>query len=222
MQRNLFDFFSFNASIPKAILISRLFLADSHASAVARFENDVQGSCNISPRKGSTRGRTLTELSAVNTGHAAGGFTTPENMDAQSPFHPFPAVPVGRRQDVTSPLSVIPPFFLPFLLFPSFFLFFFFFFTNPRGERKERVALKEFGDSFFLFFREQTREHWRSLTNPWTGDRPRTCSPGSYVFDRRPIKSVRNTRFAASGRRFFDRFFCRRKYSFQHLEKRFT
>ena len=198
MQRNLFDFFSFNASIPKAILISRLFLADSHASAVARFENDVQGSCNISPRKGSTRGRTLTELSAVNTGHAAGGFTTPENMDAQSPFHPFPAVPVGRRQDVTSPLSVIPPFFLPFLLFPSFFFF------------------------FFFFFREQTREHWRSLTNSWTGDRPRTCSPGSYVFDRRPIKSVRNTRFAASGRRFFDRFFCRRKYSFQHLEKRFT
>lgn len=188
---------------------------------MARFENDVQGSCNISPRKGSTRGRTLTELSAVNTGHAAGGFTTPENMDAQSPFHPFPAVPVGRRQDVTSPLSVIPPFFLPFLLFPSFFFFFFFYESTRREKRACRAkGIRRF--FFFFFFREQTREHWRSLTNSWTGDRPRTCSPGSYVFDRRPIKSVRNTRFAASGRRFFDRFFCRRKYSFQHLEKRFT
>lgn len=112
----------------------------------ARFENDAQGSCYISPQKESTRGRTLTELSAVNTGHAARGFTTPENMDAQSPFHSFPAVPVGRRQDVTSPLSAI-----PFLSSLSSFPFLSFFFTNPRGERKGRVALKEFGDSFFFF-----------------------------------------------------------------------
>lgn len=67
-------------------------------------------------------------------------------MDAQSPFRSFPAVPVGRRrQDVTSPLSVIP--FLSFLSsFPFLFSLFsppFFFFTNPRGERKGRVALKE-------------------------------------------------------------------------------
>lgn len=127
----------------------------------ARFENDAQGSCYISPQKESTRGRTLTELSAVNTGHAARGFTTPENMDAQSPFHSFPAVPVGRRQDVTSPLSAI-----PFLSSLSSFPFLSFFFYE--STRREKRACRAKGiRRFFFFFREQTREHWRSLTNPW-------------------------------------------------------
>ena len=50
-----------------------------------------------------SRGRTLTELSTVNTGHAARGFNTPENTDVQRPFHSFGGLPVGRRQTVASP-----------------------------------------------------------------------------------------------------------------------
>lgn len=127
-------------------------------------------------------------------------------MDAQSPFHSFiPAVPVGRRQDVTSPLSAI-PFLSSLSSFTSLFSLLFFF-ANPRGERKGRVARKEWR-FFFPFFREQTREHWRSLTNSWTRQ-------VTHLFPRKlrvwPVKSVRNTRFAALAR-FFDRFarFCRR------------
>lgn len=107
----------------------------------ARFENDAQGSCYISPQKESTRGRTLTELSAVNTGHAARGFTTPENMDAQSPFHSFQSV-----DDKTSRLLFqLFPFFLPFLL--SLFSLFFY-----ESTRREKRACRAKGIRRFFFF----------------------------------------------------------------------
>lgn len=111
----------------------------------ARFENDAQGSCYISPQKESTRGRTLTELSAVNTGHAARGFTTPREYGRTKPFS-F----VSSRSSRSTTRRHVSSFSYSLSFFPFFFPFSLFFFTNPRGERKGRVALKEFGDSFFF------------------------------------------------------------------------